>query len=200
MGHEAGMVGVGSAAIPSLATPAHDPRAVANLLLDLADSLDIAVSHIALQKLLYFAHADYLLRTGRPLLSGYFEAWTHGPVHPLVYASFKHSGAAPITHRATRTDYASGKSHPVEPPDDREARFRVEQTLRHLGRLSASQLVSLSHAPDGPWDWVKRNLGTGASVGARISDTVTRERFRHLIVSLGTGDRHADAREDTPLA
>ncbi|URK89026.1 hypothetical protein LP421_15955 [Rhizobium sp. RCAM05350] len=36
----------------------YDPRAVANLLLDEADRLGIKITNLALQKLLYFAHAD----------------------------------------------------------------------------------------------------------------------------------------------
>jgi uncharacterized phage-associated protein len=34
----------------------YDPRAVANLMLDEADSSGIKVTNLALQKLLYFAH------------------------------------------------------------------------------------------------------------------------------------------------
>jgi uncharacterized phage-associated protein len=61
--------------------PPYDPRAVANLLLDLADRDDLAITNLVLQKLLYFAHGHFLIRTRCPLVQGGFEAWTYGPVH-----------------------------------------------------------------------------------------------------------------------
>ena len=63
----------------------YDPRSIANLLLDEADRLAINITNLSLQKLLYFAHGLSLIEDGKPLVSGYFEAWQHGPVHPLVY-------------------------------------------------------------------------------------------------------------------
>ncbi len=72
---------------------AYDPRAVANLMLDEAKRCGINISNLALQKLLYFAHGIYLTKTKRPLVSGYFEAWQYGPVHPAVYRAFKGSGS-----------------------------------------------------------------------------------------------------------
>ena len=68
-----------------------DPRAIANLMLDVADENGQQLSNLALQKLLYFAHATFLIETGSPLLGGFFEAWKYGPVHPGFYRSFKAS-------------------------------------------------------------------------------------------------------------
>jgi uncharacterized phage-associated protein len=67
---------------------AYDPRVVANAIIDRAAQEGQPVTHIALQKLLYFAHGLFLLRHRKPLVSGYFEAWTYGPVHPAVYGAF----------------------------------------------------------------------------------------------------------------
>ena len=78
-----------------MSKPPYDPRAVANLLLDLAGNDKLDVSNLALQKLLYFAHAHFLIRTGHPLVQGGFEAWTYGPVHPAVYQAFKSAGDSP---------------------------------------------------------------------------------------------------------
>lgn len=40
-----------------------DPRSVANLLLDIADKQRLPVTNLALQRLLYFAHALFLIKT-----------------------------------------------------------------------------------------------------------------------------------------
>ncbi len=58
--------------IKQMATEGHDPRAVANLMLEAAEEREIALTNLALQKLLYFAHALFLVEKKKPLLSGYF--------------------------------------------------------------------------------------------------------------------------------
>lgn len=126
----------------------HDARAVANLMLDRADGLRLRLSHIALQKLLFFAHGRYRLARGRPLVSGLFEAWQFGPVHPLVYQSFKSCGAAPVgAFRATSFDYRAGEPRPLEVSGDPEAEEHVESVLVTMGRMPVGRLVELSHAP-----------------------------------------------------
>ena len=78
----------------------YDPRSVANLLLHEAARLDITITHLTIQRLLYFAHGLSLTRSGQPLVLGYFEAWRLGSVHPLIYAAFKPAGGAPIDVKA----------------------------------------------------------------------------------------------------
>jgi uncharacterized phage-associated protein len=53
-----------------------------------------------LQKLLFFTHADFLIRTGRPLIKQEFEAWDYGPVIPSLYREFKKFKDQPITSKA----------------------------------------------------------------------------------------------------
>jgi uncharacterized phage-associated protein len=55
----------------------NDPRIVANYMLEIADSKSIALTNLALQKLLFFAHAISLVEKKKALVSGYFEAWQY---------------------------------------------------------------------------------------------------------------------------
>ena len=95
-----------------------DPRSIANLMLDEADRCGHRITNLALQKLLYFAHAIFLIEEKRPLVSGYFEAWEYGPVNPTAYQAFKSAGTQPITFRATRVEVATGVRADITPPDD----------------------------------------------------------------------------------
>lgn len=54
-------------------TAAYDPREIANGILNEGDRLGRPVTHLALQKLLYFAHALFLIERKQPLVSGYFQ-------------------------------------------------------------------------------------------------------------------------------
>lgn len=177
----------------------HDARAVANLLLQRATVRGMKMSNLALQKLLYFAHGAYLIRTGRPLVSGYFEAWRYGPVHPLVYETFKDQGARAITKTATRTDWSTGQEVALDRVVDQDAADAIDQILTSLGRLPVGRLIDLSHAPKGPWAHVVNEARTRGGLGIRISDSVTIERFRFLKGTVSTESRLGDPVEDTPL-
>lgn len=175
-----------------------DARAVANLLLDRAAALQIPITNLALQKLLYFAHGRFLVSKGRPLVNGFFEAWKFGPVHPVVYRCFNGNGYRPITNRAARKDLLSGLNVPLVAPRDPEIIQVVEQVLSTMGRLSASQLVAISHAPDGPWDLIANGSGTNLGLGLRICDKVTVDRFRFQKVSVSVPLDLGDTLEEAP--
>ena len=48
-----------------------------------------SVSHLKLQKLLYYIQSWNLAYEGKPLFDGKFQAWIHGPVNRTVYNRFK---------------------------------------------------------------------------------------------------------------
>jgi len=179
---------------------AHDPRAIANLMLDEADRLGIKITHLSLQKLLYFAHGLHLMQTKSPLVSGYFEAWELGPVHPATYRAFKAAGSLPITFRATAQDLLTGERREIMKPDDAIITGLVQQVLNSYGRLSPGRLVDLSHAKNSPWSYVVDKARTDVALGLRITDANIMERFRHHKVSIGNEPRSGDPSEDTPFA
>lgn len=178
---------------------AFDPRAVANAILSRAMTEHLPVTHIALQKLLYFAHGLFLLRHRKPLVSGYFEAWNYGPVHPAVYAAFKSSGREPITCRARRKDLRTGELLDLPELNDMPARRVINQTLGAYGDLTAGQLVSLSHARDGPWDIVSKAAQSRSTIGLRISNELIAKQFQFHKLSTCNLIDAGEPSEDTPL-
>ena len=46
------------------------------------------LTHLRLQKLLYYAQGWHLAAFGRALFAGHIEAWKHGPVVQEVYPTF----------------------------------------------------------------------------------------------------------------
>lgn len=178
----------------------YDPRIVANAIIDRAAQEGQPVTHIALQKLLYFAHGLFLLRHRKPLVSGYFEAWTYGPVHPAVYAAFKESGSAPIKSKAQRKDLRTGKLLNLPDLNDYAARKVISQTLNSFGELTAGQLVSFSHARDGPWDIVCRTARSQNTIGLKISNDLIGERFQFHKLSTCNLIDVGEPSEDLPIA
>lgn len=178
----------------------HDPRTVANTLLEEAEKQGIALTNIALQKLIYFAHGIYLIRNKKPLVSGYFEAWKYGPVHPVVYRAFSSAGSNPIRFRACKKDVLTGNKCDAGTEDHPDIRHLIREILLSYGRMSPGRLVEISHARNAPWDFIVDKSRTDVAFGLRIPDDVIIERFRNHKVSIGAEPSLGEPREDTPIA
>ena len=68
-----------------------DPRAVANWFIERGINEEYPLTHIEVQKLLYFAHGWMLGIHGEPLVEGNWEAWRYGPVLRDVYFSLNYN-------------------------------------------------------------------------------------------------------------
>jgi len=154
----------------------YDARAIANILLDLADTQDVKLTNLSINKLIYFIHAWYLARTGTPLISAKIEAWDYGPVIREVYSEFKRYEAAEIKGRASRFDVDKLQRTLVTDsvaPDDM---LFIQDQFRRYGHLSASKLVGMSHEKGGPWDLVFNAAGK-TNPGMEISNELIQAYF-----------------------
>lgn len=178
---------------------ATDPRSVANLMLDEGNRIGHRITNLALQKLLYFAHGIFLTEQKRPLVSGHFEAWQFGPVHPTAYQAFKSAGDQPVDFRAMRIDVTTGERKEIYLPSDLTIRRHIERIMQSYGRMTPGRLVDISHAKGAPWDFIVDKARTSLAFGLRISDDVILERFKHHKVSVGHSPIIGEPSEDTPF-
>lgn len=100
---------------------------------------EAVLSNLSLNKLVYFAQVESLRSLGRPLFEDRVEAWEYGPVEPAVYHAFKRYGSGRVTK----------PSGPVT--NDEEADVVVDRTFGKYGRMTAFDLVALSHGEGGAW-------------------------------------------------
>ncbi len=175
----------------------YDPRAICNLILDEAGRA--AITHVALQKLLYFAHGLHLQRTEQPLVSGHFEAWKHGPVHPAVYKAFKQAGAAAIDFRATGRDPLTGEARSLLPNIDDVAYNCVRQTVVAYGNMTAWTLVDISHAKGAPWDIIVEKAKDGVALGLRIPNDLIAGEFKKHKISIRRDPKTGEPDEEAPI-
>lgn len=178
----------------------YDPRSICNLMLDQADVVGRPISNLALQKLLYFAHARHLVDTKQPLVSGYFEAWQYGPVHPAAYQAFKASKDRPIDFRAHRADPLTGAKTALTAPQDPKVIRLVHWVMANFGTLTPGRLVEVSHAKGAPWQVVVGEARSSMALGLRIPDNLIIERFKFHKVSVGAEPVGGEPGEDAPFA
>lgn len=112
-------------------------RQVADFFLSKTDeSIGENITHLKLQKLVYYAQGFHLALYGEPLFNETIEAWEHGPVVPTLYQDLKQYGASPIP--ATDTDRA------IKPFTDEQFSL-LEDVYEVYGQFSAWKLRNLTH-------------------------------------------------------
>ena len=105
------------------------------------------LTHMHIQKLVYFAHARMLSLHRKPLISEEFEAWKYGPVVPELYDALKINGWKRI-RKAIPLD--------SQPEIARRERDIINWSFSRYGHLGGPKLSELTHAPEAPWDKAKR--------------------------------------------
>ena len=98
------------------------------------------ISHLKLQKLLYYAQGFHLAIFDMPLFEEHIVAWQHGPVVPKVWDAYR--------------DYGS---NPIPKPNDfdrdvisNDARGVIDEVYTVFGQYSAWKLRNMTYE-EAPW-------------------------------------------------
>lgn len=122
------------------------------------------ITHLKLQKLLYFAEAWTQLLLDRELFDENIEAWAHGPVVREVFNEFQGSGWQPLVASSNVIDF------------DEEVNDVLEQVLDAYGNVSAKTLEHMTHN-DRPWIEARGALAPEARCSNIISKELIKEFF-----------------------
>jgi uncharacterized phage-associated protein len=98
------------------------------------------MTHMKLQKLVYYAQGFSLVVTDEPLFRASIEAWEHGPVCPALYRAFSKFKGNPITTSLTLDEARQGFTD--------QQLGAMDTVIGLLGDYNASQLRRLSHADE----------------------------------------------------
>lgn len=108
------------------------------------------LTHLKLQKLLYFAQGISLATNGKVIFNDKIEAWAHGPVINSVFKYFSIKGRNEITLDDAPSDISVIRK--IEA--DTKARDILNMTYDSFAIYTAWQLRNMTHVKDGPWDKV----------------------------------------------
>lgn len=124
----------------------YNALSVAHYIIESCNSLNIGVSNLKLQKILYFVQAEFLVSTPAhtPCFSDRIEAWDFGPVVPTVYHQYKIYGSGMIPSRPY--GFLNPFYETISPTDQLIINGIVQETSNY----SASQLVQITHN-QAPW-------------------------------------------------
>lgn len=131
----------------------------------------VLITHLKLQKILYYAQAWRLAIFNRRLFEDIeFQAWAHGPVSPEIFQEYRGYGYQPIPY-----------------PEDfdlahysREERDYLDQIWSLYGKFDAKYLEKLTHNEE-PWLEARGDLPEGARCETIIDDESMIEYYGGLL-------------------
>ncbi len=128
-----------------------------------------SITHLKLQKLLYYAQAWSLTLWNTPLFKENFQAWTHGPVLKSIFQEFKSAG------------YDVLPAPTADLPDfDEQADYVLKEVNRIYGEMSAKSLEELTHRED-PWRIARGDLPLEAACTKVITKDSMKTFYSELL-------------------
>ncbi|NJF06967.1 DUF4065 domain-containing protein [Bacillus subtilis] len=108
---------------------------------------DYSITHLKLQKLVYYAQAWYYTFTGERLFEEQIEAWVHGPVCRELYTEFREWGYRQIIVEG------------IEPPIlNKNQKEILELVWDNYGAFDGKYLEALTHS-EAPWIDARGEVG-----------------------------------------
>jgi uncharacterized phage-associated protein len=133
-----------------------------------------SITHLKVQKLLYFAEAWHQVSHGKELFNEQIEAWAHGPVVREVYTRL--------------ADFGWQALDSIEPPPPdfpQETVETLELVVDLYDQFTAKQLEELTHL-DKPWLDARGDLAPEARCTNIISKSAIKayfeDRYREALV------------------
>lgn len=179
--------------------------AIANYFLDCATASQQSLTHMHVQKLVYFSHGWHLALADLPLINENIEAWKYGPVVRSLFGEFREFGKEPITRKARELEM--GREHGKvtirfwEPTVDDEqpgADFNKDLTKAILaktweiyGKLTPIHLSNLTHQRGEPWQIVLETVKGEMPKGLHIPNQLIQDVFKAKLPSQAHGQKQA---------
>jgi uncharacterized phage-associated protein len=139
----------------------YSPSLVANAFLYKAKQAGVPLSHMKLQKLVFFVHAWSLALHQESMVTERPEAWPYGPVFDGLYHELKGYGSRNIDGYLMQMNPQTGERQSMV-PQFQDATFwgLLDQVWQRYSSFSAMQLSALTHEAGGPWQHA-RQRGAG---------------------------------------
>lgn len=117
------------------------------------------MTKVRIQKFLYFAQAESLVRLHRPLFNEDFQAWHYGPVIPSISSQFMNlKDGEMISSPINKMDIHKFKPEEIE---------ILMDVSTYCGRYSTTELSNKTHVDGGPWHSVHVEEGAPAIISKR---------------------------------
>jgi uncharacterized phage-associated protein len=159
---------------------AYSPLAIANTFVAKYGGSD-DLSHMKLQKLVFYAYGWWLAYHDEPLVAEGPEVWKFGPVFSSLYSALAQNGMSPIDE--PKRAVPIGKA-PIVPDDAEEAIDLIDWVWDRYGSCTAGQLSEMTHKPGTPWQVEAAARQYKVPRSHKIPDEIIKDYFKGLATKL----------------
>ena len=135
------------------------------------------VTQLQIQKLMYFFEAYYMnVKNTDKLYDCNFNAWMFGPVAIPLYKEYRNFGEFPINLTEEKINIGEQIS--------KDKKDLLAELYKVFGKLSANQLVNLTHQIGSPWykKWEENNRRVVYGPASYINKEETKKWFRENFI------------------
>lgn len=133
------------------------------------------MSHLKLQKLLFYCDSYHLAYFDDELVEDQFEAWVHGPVSHKVYDSFKDKSV--LFSDLSFSDKNTEDPDPIFEQLTKSQKDFLTEVLSALTQWSDIDLESATHKEE-PWIEARAGCSFGDKCNNEISKDTTKRFYR----------------------
>jgi len=127
------------------------------------------ITHMKLQKLVYYSQAWSLVWDEKPLFNEPIQAWANGPVAPFLYSKLRGH------FQVSASEFSAGNTDAV----DFSEKETIESVMRTYGNKSSQWLSDLTHM-ERPWQEARKGLGPGDHGSQEITHASMAEYYGSL--------------------
>lgn len=128
-----------------------------------------SITHLKLQKMVYYAQAWALAFLENPIFSEEIEAWQHGPVVPSLYFYFKDFGYDPIPKIAVFNEAVFNE----------EEIYILETVWNVYSKFDAKHLERITHSEE-PWKVARGDCEEDDKSNAIIGEDNVKEFYKSI--------------------
>lgn len=139
------------------------------------------MSHLKLQKLLYYIESYHLASFDDSIVEDEFEAWIHGPVSRKVYDTVKDLS---ILYGEIHYTQEEGEILPSVQLNEKltgDQLQLIDDVLIELTPLSGFELENMTHS-EFPWQYARKGYGPADRCNATIPKTIMHEFYKRRLL------------------
>ncbi len=136
----------------------YSPRVVANAILASARDKGISVSHLKLQKLMYFIHCWGLTLNGKSPINEMPQAWQYGPTFESIFFAARDYGQKPIKEFFKSMDVITNEFSGLIPSSEDKGFWGLsDAVLKQYSHFDALEMSAIAHEEGGAWEKARKN-------------------------------------------
>lgn len=161
----------------------YPPAAIVNSFIAQNEVTHDSLTHLKIQKLLYFAQGWYMANYKCRLFDEAIEAWRHGPVVRSIYHALSGVGASEITSKLSGV-YDGRYCIPEILTKDSQSINFLSLFWDQFHASHAYALTNATHLPGTPWRQVFDKCGGYLGYGEIIPDSLIENYFSAQLAAM----------------